>query len=132
VGSSRPKLASGNRIEARVKVWLEKDGRYVFGLGLSEILKGVEAAGSIKAAAGLLGKSYRHVWGRIKEAERVLGEPLVETRVGGRGTGRSSLTALAGRLVADYDALRRRMFEVAREEFSSRFQAPSGTKPGRG
>jgi molybdate transport system regulatory protein len=115
-------------MEARVKVWLEKDGQYVFGLGLSEILKAVEAAGSIKAAAGLLGKSYRHVWGRIKKAERALGEPLVETRVGGKGTGRSSLTALAGRLLADYDALRRRMFDVAGQEFACRFRAPSDAK----
>jgi molybdate transport system regulatory protein len=131
VASSQRRLASGKPVEARVKVWLEKDGRYVFGLGLSKILKAVDAAGSIKAAAERLGKSYRHVWGRIKEAERVLGEPLVETRVGGRGTGRSSLTALAGRLMADYDALRWRMFEVVRQEFSCRFQAPSDSKSSR-
>ena len=111
-------------MKARVKVWLEIDGRYVFGFGLSEILKAVEAAGSIKAAAESLGKSYRYVWGRIKKAERALGEPLVETRVGGKGTDRSSLTELAGRLVGDYDALRGRMLDVVEREFSSRFAAP--------
>jgi len=132
MGCSRRSLAGRERIEARVKVWLEKDGQYVFGHGLSEILKAVEVAGSIKAAAGLLGKSYRHVWGRIKKAEQTLEESLVETRVGGRGTGRSSLTALAGRLVADYDALRRRMFDVAGQEFSSRFQTPGDAKTTRG
>jgi len=132
MGCSRRSPARRKRLEARVKVWLEKDGRYVFGLGLSEILKAVEAAGSIKAAAELLGKSYRHVWGRIKKAEEALGEPLVETRVGGRGTGRSSLTALAGRLVADYDALRRRVFDVAGQEFSFRFQRPGNAKTTRG
>lgn len=110
------------RLEARVKVWLEIDGQYVFGYGLSEILKAVEATGSIKAAADLLGRSYRYVWGRIKEAERTIGEPLVSTRVGGAGSSRSSLTKLASRLVADYDALRQRMFEVVQEDFSSRFQ----------
>jgi len=109
-------------LEARVKVWLEIDGQYVFGYGLSEILKAVEATGSIKAAADLLGRSYRYVWGRIKEAERTIGEPLVSTRVGGAGSSRSSLTKLASRLVADYDALRQRMFEVVQEDFSSRFQ----------
>ena len=113
-------------MKARVKVWLEIDDRYVFGFGLSEILKAVEAAGSIKAAAESLGKSYRYVWGRIKKAERALGAPLVETRVGGKGVDRSSLTELAGRLVADYDALRGRMFEVVGQEFSSRFDTPTG------
>ncbi len=109
------------RVQTRVKVWLEADGRYVFGFGLSEILKAVEAAGSIKEAAHRLGKSYRYVWGRIKKAETALGQSLVEARVGGTGPRRSGLTELARSLVADYDALRQRMFAVAEEEFGHRF-----------
>jgi len=108
-------------MEARVKVWLEVDGRYVFGHGVSEMLKAVESAGSIKGAAELLGKSYRHVWSRIKNVESDLGQSLVETQVGGTGVRRSSLTALASQLVADYDALRQRTFQVVDDEFSSRF-----------
>jgi len=131
VARARRNLAGRKRMKARVKVWLEIDGRYVFGFGLSEILKAVEAAGSIKAAAESLGKSYRYVWGRIKKAERALGEPLVETRVGGKGTDRSSLTELAGRLVGDYDALRGRMLDVVEQEFSSRFDVPDGPKAAR-
>jgi len=96
------------------------DGQYVFGFGISEILKAVQQSGSIKAAAESLGKSYRHVWARIKKAERALGKPLVHARVGGSGVGRSSLTELANRLVSDYDALRKRMFDVLQQEFSSR------------
>ncbi len=118
------------RLTARVKVWLELDGQYVFGFGLSEILKAVQAAGSIKAAAHRLGKSYRYTWGRIKKAEGALGERIVVTS-GGTGTSRSSLTERAGRLVADYDALRRRMLDVVQQEFSSRFEPPSGRKRAR-
>ena len=121
MGDSRRRGAKGTRLAARAKVWLEVDGQYAFGFGLSEILKAVEAAGSIKAAADRLAKSYRYVWGRIKKAERTIGEPLVKTRVGGTGSRRSSLTELAGQLVTDYDALRQRMFQVVQEEFSSRF-----------
>jgi len=111
-----------SQINPRVKVWLETDGQYVFGYGLAEMLKAVQEAGSIKAAAQQLGKSYRYVWGRIKKAEKALGQPLVSTRVGGKNAKRSSLTETASRLVADYDALRQRMFEVVQEEFSSRFK----------
>ncbi len=121
---SRRSSARRKRIKARVKVWLEIEGRYVFGFGLSEILKAVEATGSIKAAAESLGKSYRYAWGRIKKAEKALGEALVESRVGGKGTSRSSLTGRARRLVAEYDALRGRMFDVVEEEFSTRFDRP--------
>ncbi len=101
----------------RVKVWLESGGRYAFGLGVSEILEAVDRAGSIKQAAAELKKSYRHVWSRVKEAEQALGRSLVETRVGGTGSRRSSLTPDARRLVAAFTALRGRMFEVLRAEF---------------
>lgn len=121
MGPSSRNPPKPKQIQPRVKIWLEMDQQYVFGFGISEILKAVRESGSIKAAAESLGKSYRHIWARVKEAEKALGEPLVDTRVGGRGTGRSSLTELACRLVADYDALRGRMLEVVEEEFSSRF-----------
>ncbi len=105
----------------RVKVWLEIDGDYVFGWGICEILQAVHEAGSIKAAAVQLGKSYRYVWGRVKEAEAALGEPLVETRVGGVVEQRSDLTPLATQLVDDFAEFRQRMHQVAREEFAGRF-----------
>jgi molybdate transport system regulatory protein len=101
----------------RVKVWLEAGGRYAFGLGVSEILEAVDRAGSIKQAAAELKKSYRHVWSRVKEAERALGRPLVETRVGGTGSRRSSLTPDARRLAAAFTALRGRMYELLQSEF---------------
>ncbi len=116
-------------LQPRVKVWLEVDGQYVFGFGISEILKAVEATGSIKAAAERLGKSYRHVWARVKRAEQALGEPLVQTRVGGKGAGRSTLTELASRMAADFDALRRQVFKVAEQEFSTRLPSSGDDTP---
>jgi len=121
---SRSRVATA-RLEAHVKVWLESGGRYVFGFGLSEILKAVEAAGCIKEAALRLGKSYRYVWGRIKKAEAAMGASLVQTRVGGKGTDRSELTPMARALVQDFDALRARVFRVAEEEFAHRFPPPN-------
>src|SRR2546421_7078897 len=88
-----------------LKVWLEVGGDYAFGFGIAEILQAVDQAGSIKQAAADLGKSYRHVWARIKEAEAALDRPLVQTQVGGHGTQRSSLTAEARWLSAAFLAL---------------------------
>ena len=42
-------------ISARVKVWLEAKGDYVFGLGIGNILKAVAQEGSIKGAAAAVG-----------------------------------------------------------------------------
>jgi molybdate transport system regulatory protein len=105
----------------RVKIWLEAGGHYAFGLGITEILQAVDRSGSIKRAAGELGLSYRHVWGRIKEAERALGRQLVVTRVGGRGPQRSSLTPEARRLVDDFLAVRGRMMRLVQQEFARHF-----------
>ena len=114
-----------SKVRPRIKVWLERDGQYAFGFGISRILKAVESAGSIKAAAVQLEKSYRYVWGRIKKAEKVLGEPLVKTRVGGAGVGRSSLTPVARQLVTDYDTLRQQMIDMVARQFAS--QKSSGS-----
>jgi molybdate transport system regulatory protein len=107
----------------RIKVWLERDGEYVFGHGLAEILSAVEAVGSLKEAAAKLGKSYRHIWSRVKEAEAALGRKLVETQVGGQGSQRAFLTAEARSLLADFVALRLRMLGIVEEEFARRFAA---------
>src|SRR5437660_10682497 len=108
----------------RVKVWLETEGHYALGFGLCQILEAVARAGSIKQAARDLGKSYRYVWGRIKEAERALGAQLVETQVGGQGSQRSELTQTARRLVHDFLALRRRMQDLVVREFRRHFSWP--------
>jgi molybdate transport system regulatory protein len=104
-----------------VKVWFETEGGYSFGFGLVEILESVGRAGSIKAAAAELGRSYRHIWDRIKAAERATGRTLVETHVGGQGQNRSGLTPQARQLVADFLAIRKRMIEVMEEESARRF-----------
>ena len=85
-------------LQPRVKIWFESDGEYAFGFGLCEILQAVLEKGSIKIAAESIGKSYRHVWGRIKDAEAILNRPLVQTRVGGKSDHRSELTEDAAQL----------------------------------
>ena len=123
---ARPsQLTNPVRLRPRIKVWLETDGRYAFGFGLSEILRAVHQYGSIKQAASSLGKSYRYIWGRLKEAERALGQKLVKTHVGGKGLQRSFLTPAAQKLVKDFLAVRRRIMKVADQEFRRRFGPPS-------
>ena len=111
-----------DRVTPRTKLWLEVNSHYVFGLGISNILKAVQHTGSIKAAAKEVGKSYRHVWDKIKHAEQALGVPLVRTQVGGKDVRRSELSELAQDLVHDFDAFRQRLFDLVQVEFSKRLQ----------
>lgn len=119
-GSRSSKLT--DRVTPRAKLWLEVNRQYVFGLGISEILKAIQHTGSIKAAAREVGKSYRHVWDKIKQAEQALGVPLVRTQVGGKDARRSELSALALDLVRDFETFRQRLFELVQVEFSQRLR----------
>lgn len=110
-------------LEPRLKIWFESGGEYAFGFGLCEMLEAVQNTGSIKEAALAIGKSYRHVWGRIKAAETILGRPLVETRVGGKSDNRSELTPEAGRLLRGFLALRQSMKDVLAREFQIGFRS---------
>lgn len=60
------------------KIWLEQDGRVLFGKGRDELLKAIAECGSLNAAAKKLNMSYRAAWGRLKASEKRLGIPLVE------------------------------------------------------
>jgi len=109
-------------LQPRIKVWLEKDGGAGFCQGMCAILQAIQLTGSIKHAAAQMGKSYRHIWGRIKAAERLLGKQLVETHVGGKDAQRSLLTSDAQDIVREFLAMRDRISQVLEEEFARRFR----------
>lgn len=108
-------------LQPRIKIWFESEGEYAFGFGLCEILSAVREQGSIKIAAESIGRSYRHIWGKIKEAEAILGCPLVQTRVGGKSEQRSELTAEAGQMLESFLTLRESMKKELEREFAAAF-----------
>lgn len=132
----RPPAAKGREpsVTPHVKLWLELNGESVLCRGLSEMLKAVERTHSIKGAAAEVGRSYRFVWARIKEAEKALGATLVEAHVGGAGSHRSELTPLAVELLSEFDQLRAEVHHLVDEIFARRFAAALRKHPpgGRG
>lgn len=109
-------------LQPRIKIWFESGGEYAFGYGLCEILNAVREQGSIKIASEKIGRSYRHVWGKIKEAEAILGRPLVQTRVGGKSDHRSELTEEADQLLKSFLSLRESMKKELEREFAAAFR----------
>jgi molybdate transport system regulatory protein len=65
-------------MEIKYKIWIEKDGRVLFGRGRDNILKAIEDMRSLNAAAKKLQMSYRAAWGRLKASEKRMGMKLVE------------------------------------------------------
>jgi molybdate transport system regulatory protein len=84
----------------RYKVWLEKDGKVIFGRGREEMFRAIVECKSLQAAAKELKMSYRAAWGRLKASEERLGIKLVESD-GARKSLR--LTAEARELLEQYE-----------------------------
>ena len=70
--------SKGGEMQIKHKLWLEKDGRVIFGPGRFELLEAIEECQSLSAAAKKLKMSYRAAWGRLRASEDRLGIPLVE------------------------------------------------------
>ena len=68
-------------MEIKFKVWIEKDGKVLFGRGRDDILKAIDEQRSLNAAAKRLEMSYRAAWGRLKASEERIGIKLVEIGV---------------------------------------------------
>jgi molybdate transport system regulatory protein len=92
-------------MQVKSKVWFEKDGDLVFGIGKSLILKAIGEAGSINKAAKKMNMSYRHAWSYIRSAEKRLGRPLLIKVKGGREGGGAVLTDCAKGLLEKFEKL---------------------------
>ncbi len=66
------------------KIWIEKDGNTVFGMGIFRLLTLVAETGSLHKAAQELKMSYRAAWGKVRDYEERLGIGLLEKGRHGR------------------------------------------------
>jgi len=89
-------------MEIKHKIWLEKDGKVVFGPGRDVLFKAIDECHSLNAAAKKLDMSYRAAWGRVKASEQRLGMKLVTTDPGRTGM---HLTEEAKKLIRRFDQL---------------------------
>lgn len=64
------------------KLWIEENGKVIFGQGRYKLLKALEEHHSLQAAAKEMQMSYRAAWGRIKASEARIGIKLVESHPG--------------------------------------------------
>ncbi len=113
-------------MNVKSKVWLEKEGKAVFGAGRLSLLKAIESEGSISGAARKLNMSFRHAWSTINSAEENLGIKLIVRKKGGAGGGESSLTEEAGILIKKYSILFKEVSDFSEDRFQSIFSGQAG------
>jgi len=92
-------------LEIKYKVWIEKDGEIIIGMGREKLLREIERTGSISSAAKNLGISYKKAWQYIKAMEERLGIKLVESKKGGVKGGGSKLTPEAKKLLKEFEKI---------------------------
>lgn len=90
------------KIQPAFKVWLEFKRQNILGKGGAKILQAIENESSISKAAKTVKMSYRYVWGYIAKIEKILGEPVVQTQIGGKSGGGAKLTRKGKLLLNQY------------------------------
>lgn len=97
---------SGQRPESGIvfksKVWVEKDGKLLFGWGRATLLERIDQLGSISAAARSMKLAYRNAWLWVEAMNRLAPSPLVEKSTGGPHGGYARLTEEGRRIINEY------------------------------
>ena len=98
------------------------NGKSLLGKGRVELLKHIEATGSISKAAKAMKMSYKAAWDAVDAMNNALGTPVIESAVGGSKGGGSHLTEAGRRLIEHYKTLderHRQWLESATKEIAS-------------
>ncbi|MCL1816105.1 MAG: selenium cofactor biosynthesis protein YqeC [Clostridiales bacterium] len=97
-------------MKLKYKIWLDDEGK-AFGEGPYRLLKGVQASGSLAAAAKEQNMSYSRAHGLMKMISSKLGFALLEGHAGGSGGGGAQVTSQAEDLMRRYEAMIRESAE---------------------
>ena len=86
--------------------FFDDNGNKFFGEGPARLLRGIETAGSLRAAALSMGMAYTKALTLIKNAEAALGFSLIIRTPGGKSGGGSILTAEGKEWLEKYESYR--------------------------
>lgn len=78
------------------------------GPGKIRLLELVRETGSISAAGRAMEMSYRRAWLLIDSLNATFDQPVVKTKLGGKGGGSASLTGFGEELVSRYRAMEKK------------------------
>ena len=112
----------------KLRVWIVFGDALKFGTGRAQLLDMIDARGSLRQAAAVLGMSYRNAWGYLRQLERAAGFRFVERAPGGHPRDGMRLTPKGRAFLARYGRFRKSLDAVAARRFGRLFGAGA---PGR-
>ena len=86
--------------------FLDRNNEKFFGEGPARLLHGIEATGSLRAAAASMDMAYTKALKLIRNGENVLGFALIRRSTGGKDGGGSCLTPEGKEWLERYEAYR--------------------------
>ena len=112
--------------DLKLRLWLEKEGKFVMSEGRAELLRKIKDLGSLAKAAEEMGMSYRHAWGIIHRIAQNAGGKIVESTRGGKSGGLTRLTPYGEELLREYE----NKAASLRSQFENSWRKPSVTADG--
>jgi molybdate transport system regulatory protein len=104
-------------LQPRIKAWLVAGDEFLMGPRYVRLLEEIDRRGSIREASSRVGLSYRTCLNRIRQMERVLGAPVINTTRGGSTGGSSELTPEARDIIRLYREWRTKLERSSDELF---------------
>ncbi|MBU1122862.1 MAG: LysR family transcriptional regulator [Candidatus Omnitrophota bacterium] len=108
-------------MQIKIKFWIEKNNKNIFGKGKSLILKAIEETGSLNKASKKLDISYRRLWSYITYAEKRLGKPLIQKVKGGKDGGGTTLTDYGKELLNKFNVIEKEINIFTEKAFKNVF-----------
>jgi molybdate transport system regulatory protein len=88
-----------------IRSWIDIDGHKFFGLGRAQLLKQIEATGSIAEAARRMGMSYKKAWAMIADLNAKASKAYVVVKKGGGKGGETVLTPAGRKMLEGFEKL---------------------------
>lgn len=112
--------------DLKLKMWLERDGRFIISDGRAKLLRWIKETGSLSKAAKEMGMSYRHAWGIVHRISQSAGGDVVSSTRGGKEGGVTSLTPFGEEILREFE----NKASSLHNQFENSWRKPSVTADG--
>jgi molybdate transport system regulatory protein len=92
-------------LKIKSKIWIETEQGIVISEGRIQLLKLIDATGSLNKAAKAMNISYQKAWKLLDASNKASKQPLIETQIGGNKGGGTVLTPYGKSLVKSFEAI---------------------------
>lgn len=103
-------------MKIKSKIWIETDEGIIISEGRIQLLKLIDATGSLNKAAKEMNISYQKAWKLVDASNKASKLPLVETQVGGNKGGGTVITPYGKSLIESFEKINKACWEFLDSE----------------